>query len=151
MEGHGTDKQRIDLRRVGASLVMFSVEAGADEFGVSVPRFLEALRSLSIPTVQIGDVSYFNLFTLEQTLFAALRPGRTSFVFGAPPPGYKPEKCQRLSHWYEIGLAALTYSYASERMLRARIRSVAKALYRKTVKREVGTKTVEKGTDNGST
>lgn len=132
---HTEEKEgnRVDLRRIGGSVVLVSTSAGAVEFGISLKAFRKALRTMKVPVVSIEGVDYFSLFTLEQVFFEALRPGRESWVLGEAPPGLEGDKCSRISHWYEIGLANLTYSGTSHRLLKQRVQNIARSLYRRAV------------------
>lgn len=121
------------IQRVGASLVLVPVSVGSLEFEVSQEEFKKALGKLEIPLLLVDGREFFSLFSLEQVLFEALRPGRGSWSFGSVPPGYSSKRCSRMSHFYEMGLAGLTYSSLSGKILRERVKNVARALYRRTL------------------
>jgi len=114
------------IRRIGASVNLVKLEDLAGEFGCSVLSLRKALEILRIPIVTIGDTSAINLFSLEQTFFAACRPGRPNWEFGNTrlelEEMFTPEVAQ------EMECAAVTYTVASREALRERIRRAAIAM-----------------------
>lgn len=104
--------------KVGAGVVLVSVDGLAQDWGIPEAGVLSLLGSFSIPTIRLpgGEKRYISLWSLEMALFEA----------GLPEAAKGSQEAVRAIH----ASAAIVYSTASKEVIRQRLSRLQQDLSR---------------------
>ena len=104
--------------KVGAGLILVSVDGLAMDWGISEDAILRIIRMFLIPTIKFpgGDKRYVNLWPLEEALFEA----------GLPEAAKGSQEAVRATH----AAAGIVYGTLSKEVIRERLSRLQQALSR---------------------